>query len=115
MHKLLVYGTLRKGHGNHGVIFGAKHIGDTAIKGTLYSLGAFPAVTLAGETKVKCECYEIDDVALARCDRLEGHPSFYKRVEVDSEFGKAWVYTQDHVPGVKRNKVIASGDWSNRS
>jgi gamma-glutamylcyclotransferase (GGCT)/AIG2-like uncharacterized protein YtfP len=111
MYKVLTYGTLRKGHGNHRLLEDSKEVGPTTIKGTLYSLGPFPALSLKGDTNVECECYEVDDRTLERLDRLEGHPTFYLRELVKSEYGPAFVYTMDHSPeSLKR--VIPSGDWN---
>src|SRR3546814_6776345 len=64
----------------------------------MFSLGGYPGV-IEGDERISGELWEIDDAAFARCDRLEGHPNFYKRWQVgivsDSEDDKevtAWIY-----------------------
>jgi gamma-glutamylcyclotransferase (GGCT)/AIG2-like uncharacterized protein YtfP len=97
-----VYGSLKEGFGNHGVL------GDSPLEGKaslisnskLVSLGSFPAVVKdqLEDTAILGEVYKVDDKALTRLDRLEGNGSFYNRELRDitmSENGaqrKAWVY-----------------------
>src|SRR3546814_5328769 len=74
----------------------------------MFSLGGYPGV-IEGDKRISGELWEIDDAAFARCDRLEGHPNFYKRWQVgivsDSEDDKevtAWIYIyQGDVSGLK--------------
>src|SRR3546814_3622268 len=74
----------------------------------MFSLGVYPGV-IEGDKRISGELCEIDDAAFARCDRLEGHPNFYKRWQVgivsDSEDDKevtAWIYIyQGDVSGLK--------------
>ena len=66
----------------------------------MYHLGGFPGVVASGNKAVPGELYEVDEAAFARCDRLEGHPHFYKRELVtvsdpDGDEGdclEAWMY-----------------------
>ena len=99
MHKIFVYGTLKQDWGNHLIINDQKYIGVAeSIKPEwqMYSLGGFPAI-LAGDKRITGELYEVDDEAFARCDRLEGHPTLYKReqrqfVDLEGNVHTAWVY-----------------------
>lgn len=81
MHKIFVYGTLKRGHGNHRLLANARFIG-TGISEpvfTMLHLGGFPGIVRSGETAIHGELYEVDEGTLHRLDRLEGHPSFYER------------------------------------
>ena len=81
MHHIFVYGTLKRGHGNHHLLETATFLGVavTAPEFTMLRLGGFPGIVRSGETEIKGELYEVDDATLRRLDRLEGHPSFYER------------------------------------
>lgn len=82
MTKLFVYGTLKKGYGNHHILDGAKLIGNARMyNAVMYSLGGFPGLqkTASLEDYVDGELYDVDAGVLKRCDMLEGHPDFYIR------------------------------------
>ncbi len=97
--KVFVYGTLRKGHGNHHVI---KEVMDKMIgKGYLYgtvNYSGLPRLKLDGLDMVKGEVYELkDEEGLIPLDQLEGHPYCYERKEVRVNMGvggreKVFVY-----------------------
>lgn len=91
--KVFVYGTLKKGHGNHRYLRGDEHrlgavmVGEavTSPNYTMLALGGFPGVVVEGQTPIHGEVYELPDgedgrAMLYRLDKLEGHPSFYQRV-----------------------------------
>jgi gamma-glutamylcyclotransferase (GGCT)/AIG2-like uncharacterized protein YtfP len=107
-----VYGSLRKGLGNHPVIEGAECKGNTIIKGwDLYSLGAYPFV-VEGENELTVEVYEVDsEMRQRRLDGLEGYPNFYDRIQVDTEFGKAWIYFM-HEKYTEGAPLVEHGDWT---
>lgn len=119
--KVFVYGTLRKGCGNHFVMKDAdgKYIGTGIVKGyEMYTNGSYPMV-IRGEASVVGEVYEVEKVEnLYRLDALEGYPYLYIRetTEVELESGekvKALIYTQSHnAESVRQNRIkIAEGDW----
>lgn len=97
---LVVYGTLKKGHGNHRLIRHAKFGGEVSSVEPmeLVDLGAFPGAILSDEGKpVSGELYYIDEDTLKLTDRLEGNGSFYTRylktfVDEDNNEKKAWIY-----------------------
>lgn len=98
-HIIFVYGTLKQGWGNHRCIEGQEYLGHAETQypnWQMYSLGGFPGVTEGNKT-ITGELYAIDDEAFARCDRLEGHPNFYKRrmigiLDGDGQEVNAWMY-----------------------
>jgi gamma-glutamylaminecyclotransferase len=96
-----VYGTLRRGHGNHAVMRQA----GGAFLGNAVSVRKFPLVIkglpylldLPGQGEpVTGEIYRIPEKGWELLDRLEGHPDFYRRrVESFVLHGspvQAWVY-----------------------
>jgi len=93
--KIFVYGTLKQGHGNHRLLQESTKLGADWLAGyKMHSYGGFPVV-YQGEGMIYGEFYEIDDVTLERCDWLEGHPDFYKRVQDnDPRYGDFWIYIQ---------------------
>ena len=99
--KVFVYGTLKSGKSNHDLLKGQKFLGRSAVLGQykFVDLGPFPAVVMDpscspnSPTMIVGEVYEIEDAALVALDILEGHPNFYSRKEIDTAFGKAWMYS----------------------
>ena len=88
-----VYGTLKKGFGNHRIIEHCEYIGSDLLEGfDLYDLGPFPGVN-KGDNKVFVEIYQVEDkdtkIAL---DRLEGYPDLYTKDTVQTHFGLATIY-----------------------
>lgn len=91
MHKLFVYGTLKKGKGNHGYIGGSSVVSRrTFVEGyQMYSLGGFPGVVKDDSSLIYGEVYSIDNKTLEGCDYLEGYRadkpdnSMYIRTTVD--------------------------------
>lgn len=109
-----VYGSLKKGRGNNSLLRDSRFVGKsrTDEEYTMYSLGAFPAVCLNGSTSVAVEVYEINQRTFERLDRLEGYPSFYNRLVVDTEYGPAWMYYIEQEDELRRRcKVVPQGEW----
>lgn len=113
MHKVLVYGTLKKGFSNHRRLESSKLLNDNVFfTGTMASLGAFPCCTQHGNTKIKGELYEVDDDTLRSLDSLESHPSFYERKVVHTSAGPAWVYLIDEPHRYEQGaRIVKSGVW----
>ena len=116
-----VYGSLRKGLGNHRVLGDSKLVSTGIVQGFgMYSMGGFPALTtLANKTDVVVEVYEVDNDTMRRLDRLEGYPHFYNRVPVPIHLNEgedgvesyltAWIYfIDDKFP---EKSFVESGDW----
>ena len=119
VEQVLVYGSLRKGLGNdiHGFAratgTSVEFLGHAVVEGEMHSYGGFPYVWFPEEcsAEVVGEVYHLNDPEghlAASLDRLEGYPSFYNRKEVDTPYGKSWVYFFNekdvHAP-------VANGDW----
>jgi gamma-glutamylcyclotransferase (GGCT)/AIG2-like uncharacterized protein YtfP len=110
-HLVFVYGTLKRGHGNHHWLAEAVFLGTTTLRGAvLHDLGPFP-MAIEGEGTVWGEVYGVDEPGLARLDRLEGCPRLYRRCRrVLADGRKAWVYLGSwrQVRNVPR---VADGCW----
>jgi len=96
--KVFVYGTLMKGDSRRGLdrwAQGAKFVGAAVTSRptySLYDLGSFPAVVLTGDNHIKGEVWIVDDETMQDLDRIEGYPAFYKRTQIDTTQGRAWMY-----------------------
>ena len=110
---VLVYGSLKKGYYNSYLLEGSLQIGVhvTEPEYTMYDLGAYPAITNTGGTAIHGELYEVDDGVFKRLDTLEGYPSFYNRKEVDTPYGKAWVYFIEDTSRFNEDRIVDSGVW----
>lgn len=96
---VFVYGTLKRGRGNHRLLARSPRLGREVIAGPYFfaHLGGFPGVVKLpqgqGTTRlIGGEVYEVDAETLGHLDGLEGHPNFYCRELVRTRFGDAWVY-----------------------
>lgn len=113
-HSVFVYGTLMKGLGNHRLLERSRFAGEvwTAPQFTMVSLGGFPGLLAGGLTQIRGEVYEVDDEVLAALDRLEGHPTFYRRQSIMLEDGLlAQAYVLENSDLYRHNLSVPSGDW----
>lgn len=127
MTSLFVYGTLRSPVGGpdsdthyHDRI--AAHIVSaepaTLDGARLFDLGSYPGLG-RGVGQVVGELFEVDASVLDITDDIEGHPEFYvRRIETvtsaDGNSRAAWAYWAPPDLLVAA-RVIASGDWFDRS
>lgn len=115
-HRVAVYGTLKRGGSNAGLLESARFLGDDWLTSlTLYDLGPYPGALLEPSTGVKIEVFEVNDHGLEQLDRLEDYwpdapdESLYLRKRMATRHGSAWVYIYNRpVAGHWR---IASGNW----
>ena len=111
-HLLLAYGTLKREYGNSRVFGtgGGQFVGKATTEDKfVMTTAGFPRVyktdrfsfelVSAHAGKVFGDLWRVNDEALASCDRIEGHPNWYCREEVDVWAGngpavivKAWLY-----------------------
>ena len=118
--KVAVYGSLRKGLGNHRVLGDSKLIGKEWVPNyEMFSLGSFPGIR-NGEGSIFVEVYKVDSDTLERLDMLEGYHSkdsvnnFYDKEEVSTKFGDALIYTLQG-ERYKRSPIVSSGNWKAHS
>lgn len=85
---LFVYGTLMAGYHNHFILRDHEATWLREVTTTpewdLVRLGGFPGMT-PGFNRVLGELYLVSDDTLNRCDRLEGVPDFYERIDIEVE------------------------------
>lgn len=99
MHKIFVYGTLKRGRHNNYMLGPSKFLGVylTERMFTMYDGKGFPYVVPEGSNTIIGELYEVDDKILERLDWLEGvKANHYKRIEIRifsaTEETVAWIY-----------------------
>jgi gamma-glutamylcyclotransferase (GGCT)/AIG2-like uncharacterized protein YtfP len=126
-YKVFVYGTLKSGQSNHRLLEGAHYVGQAVTIRPFHLLdnGGFPVVIDERKHPVAGEVYEVDGAILSNLDRLEGHPTWYKREEVTVDLGDtgvqetAWMYigtpkgwgnAAKRLPSVKEN-TIGVANW----
>jgi gamma-glutamylcyclotransferase (GGCT)/AIG2-like uncharacterized protein YtfP len=117
LHLVFVYGTLKKGFGNHRLLAASEFLGEarTAQSYAMYSTGVPIVVKNEAISPIQGELYRIDEATLVTLDSLEGHPDWYRRELVDvivfGENGerseKAWVYFNLD----KRGTLVPSGKY----
>ena len=108
-----VYGTLKQGRSNHGLMRDSVLLGKTRLNGfIMYSAGGFPVIYRnVGET-ISIEVYEVSpEVVKHNLDPLEGHPHWYKREQVETEVGLAWLYIMQGDQYRVENRQIISGEF----
>lgn len=89
--RIMVYGTLKKRHGNHGVLGNSVFLGEAVTVSKEFNMydGGFPFVTdfKNDVDRLGCivgELYETSDKRiLSNLDRLEGYPYLYDKREID--------------------------------
>jgi gamma-glutamylcyclotransferase (GGCT)/AIG2-like uncharacterized protein YtfP len=127
--KVFVYGTLRKGFGNHALLenSGVKYICDASIRAKMYTIHwGYPFIVLSNSRsdRVIGEIYDVDYKTFQRLDQLEGYrpgvndglytrkhatasgpiPSFVKH--------RVWVYEAGMYQQKSNGKTfIPSGNW----
>lgn len=101
MHKLFVYGTLKRGYHNNRLLKDSKFLGAATSQSEAFVMWGRGFPFLAENNHghaVRGEIYVIDDEVLADCDRLEGHPDWYHREKrmflCGDKTVEAWIYLQ---------------------
>lgn len=118
--KIFVYGTLRKGERNAGLLENATCIAEQCWRdGELYDTGyGYPAMKNSQGTRVYGELYTVTEDALQRLDQLEGYieggkNNLYERMEQtvysDKGSGVAYMYVASQANLL--NRKISNGDW----
>jgi gamma-glutamylcyclotransferase (GGCT)/AIG2-like uncharacterized protein YtfP len=113
--KVFVYGTLKRGKGNHHYLENSAFLGEGLVQGMqVYHGPGFPyAYTGAGA--VMGEVYEVNQPTAAALDRLEGYPYHYDRKIVsvrmsgpEDHYEDAWMYYVHEKP---KGELIETGVW----
>lgn len=120
MPHVFVYGTLRRSGRNDIARYrpSPMWVGEAHVAGTLYDLGAYPGIVLAGERLVRGEVYAVEPAVEAALDVLEevaddDSGEYIKRsvcVDVEGLSIDCVVY-EIHPSRIAGRRVIESGDW----
>ncbi len=99
-NRVLVYGSLKMGHHNHGLMSGAEFICKGMSKGGNFKMvgmkGGFPGVTW-GQSRIVGEIYAVSDLHLELLDCLEGEGVFYKRHQCRVRVRSGTSQIRDHM------------------
>ena len=79
---LFVYGTLKRGLTNHGMLQAAPFLEEVWLDGlNLHDLGPFPMAIASGDRshRLHGELYAVPPAQLQALDRFEGAPRLYRR------------------------------------
>ena len=116
---IAVYGSLRQGMGNHGLISHSKMIERRIVQlpYKMISLGWFPGLVKAETPNdIVIELYEVDQPTYARVERLEGYPNFYDKYSFElSDYEspvEIYVLNEKHGSYTQKGKNIEHiPDW----
>jgi gamma-glutamylcyclotransferase (GGCT)/AIG2-like uncharacterized protein YtfP len=118
--RVFVYGTLKSGEANNPLLTDndAEKLGDFDLVGPyrMFSLGGYPGVcrvTGIGDATIKGEVWEVSEECLHSLDLLEGHPEYYARSKIPTDYKNAWIYL---LPQHYREQFpeVEEGDWRGR-
>lgn len=117
---VFVYGSLKRGFGNHTFLESSKFLGITE---TVYHnfrmhplFGSFPAVTSTTDDAyaIMGELYEVDFQTLKRLDMLEGDGKLYTRRLVsvwgNARIVDAWMYLMPEDDNFVKNNIVYRKD-----
>lgn len=114
--RVAVYGTLKRGRSNHRLLRGACFLGEDCLPGLrLYDLGSYPGAVTGRSVGIAVEVFSIRDTHLPKLDWLEDcrpdlpAAGLYRRLQVETRFGTAWLYLYNGT--VKGRRWIRSGRW----
>jgi gamma-glutamylcyclotransferase (GGCT)/AIG2-like uncharacterized protein YtfP len=131
-NKLFTYGTLRVNEPNAEILKFHSKFQETCITLDKYIMvtqksKSYPFIFPAefwpemenNAVNIIGDVYNIDDTALQRCDKLEGHPIFYERTTIkvkninDLLFDvDAYLLTKESFESLNKDKIIIlTGDW----
>ncbi|OLQ77444.1 hypothetical protein BIT28_23525 [Photobacterium proteolyticum] len=116
MARVFVYGTLRAGQSNHGLLEQASRLGGCQLMSgyVLFNLGSYPGAkkSTSSTSPLYGEVYEVDSHTMTLLDQLEEYPELYTRELVETEYGVAWIYLYN-LPAAGL-PLISHGDWCQR-
>lgn len=107
-----VYGTLRKGMGNHHLLRSAEFLGTqiTSPAWKMYSCGC--PVIISGDSSIVIEVYKVSQNNLKVLDSLEGYPDLYNRKRIHTNWGDAWIYFMNKSDIIEyKSSIIPDGDY----
>ena len=106
---IAVYGTLKRGRGNHYFLGNSEFMGNDKIaQMDMFSAGGFPYAS-PGEGVIDVELYNVSPEVEEDVDGLEGYPGWYDKIKMTTMKGKnVSIYVMYDVGGSPK---IESGCW----
>lgn len=111
---VFVYGTLKIGYSNHNRMNEAKgsFVGISKVKGFgCINTPWFPYAVKSPRREIRGEVFEVPENNLYILDRLEGYPILYNRVQIETDYGIAWIYYSENVDESNINKYGWTEEW----
>lgn len=110
--RVFVYGTLKTGKSNYGLLSSSTYLGRAVITGKykMVDLGWYPGLihdtSLKENVRVYGEVFRVSEETLHMLDHLEGHPNYYCRTKVPTSYKNSWCYFLP-VSFLNRKELIA--------
>lgn len=125
-YNVFVYGSLKRGFGNHSYLDGQEFLGDAKSVDdnfVMVSLGAFPAVLKdipSDNLAISGEIYKVNEETLYYLDMLEGNGSLYKRekrqfILDNGKKMEAWIYLMSPRTVLSLGRKLRKADVKNDS
>lgn len=111
---VFVYGTLKRGYGNHYRMNEAKgtFVGESKVKGFgCLNTPWYPYAVKSPEREIVGEVFDVPDNNIFILDRLEGYPNHYNRVQTQTDCGVAWIYYNETVDKYNVNNYGWTEEW----
>lgn len=114
---LFAYGSLKRGEAPadaRELLRPCQVVGPASVRGTLYDVGDFPALLLAGDDRVHGEIWRCPAGLLQALDRYEGvDDALFRRVGVEIDGSGCWTYVAGPALGARLlpEARIRSGRW----
>ena len=117
--KVAVYGSLRRGMGNHRLLETSKLLSTETIQANfrMVDMGSYPGLIESEEPNdIVIEVYEVTPDTYKRIERLESYPAFYDRKNVTTTEGEVGIYYLPRNSGWTSsdrlvNKTNEAFDW----
>ena len=95
--RVFVYGSLKRGCGNHSILEKAEYLGRCTLRGKyqMLNLKYYPGLVCNSQidnNAVLGEVYKVTKEQLDVLDMIEGHPDYYCRTKVTTPWKSAWCY-----------------------
>ena len=112
---IFVYGTLMRGETNAHLLYGSVFVGEdeSTPHWDLADLVGCPGM-IPGNRSVKGEVYLVDQKTKNTLDRLEGHPTLYKRIPMRLISGRE-VEAYQLCYEFSHFRIIKSGSWRKKN
>lgn len=115
MHRVFVYGTLKRGFRLYDNMKHAHFVGKAQLPGyEMYEICWYPGITKSKDSVVFGEVFDVDDDTLRRLDEIECETYLYKRDREtvyfeDGTSCQAWFY--EYLGEMPSENLIPKGIW----